>query len=146
MSREALLGIISVDCPESARIMIKMMAGDRKIKFALSALTPFADRCEPVAVCDNTPTAHQRGTRKAGIRSCPQPSSMLSSTHKIRATNYQTTSSYRFRVATSLQQFNQHVEGRNPTETDDLEGPRSVDLLIAMYRSAPDGRRLKSSS
>lgn len=61
---------------------------------------------------------------------------------KINDANYQTTSVYGFGHPLYYDNIVQTLRGQNEAETDGREGLKSLELLIAIYLSARDGRRI----
>jgi UDP-N-acetyl-2-amino-2-deoxyglucuronate dehydrogenase len=61
---------------------------------------------------------------------------------EIRAANYETTSVYGFGHPLYYDNVIKTLRGEAQPETDGREGLRSLELLIAMYVSARDGRRV----
>jgi len=61
---------------------------------------------------------------------------------EIKAASYETTSVYGFGHPLYYDNVIKTLRGEASPETDGREGLRSLELLIAMYRSARDGRRI----
>ena len=61
---------------------------------------------------------------------------------ELDAASYQTTSVYGFGHPLYYDNVIRTLRGECPPETDGREGLKSLELLIAMYRSARDGRRI----
>ena len=61
---------------------------------------------------------------------------------QVKSASYQTTSVYGFGHPLYYDNVIRTLRGEAEAETDGREGLRSLELLIAMYKSARDGRRI----
>jgi UDP-N-acetyl-2-amino-2-deoxyglucuronate dehydrogenase len=61
---------------------------------------------------------------------------------KVKSASYETTSVYGFGHPLYYNNVIETLRGQAQPETDGREGLRSLEVLIAMYRSARDGRRI----
>jgi UDP-N-acetyl-2-amino-2-deoxyglucuronate dehydrogenase len=61
---------------------------------------------------------------------------------RVKATSYETTSVYGFGHPLYYENVIRALRGEVEPETDGREGLKSLELLIAMYRSARDGKRI----
>ena len=61
---------------------------------------------------------------------------------KVQQASYETTSVYGFGHPLYYDNVIQSLRGEAPPETDGREGLRSLEILIATYLSARDGRRV----
>jgi UDP-N-acetyl-2-amino-2-deoxyglucuronate dehydrogenase len=61
---------------------------------------------------------------------------------KVKSASYETTSVYGFGHPLYYHNVIETLRGQAKPETDGREGLRSLEVLIAMYRSARDGRRI----